>query len=254
MSSIAAAALDPKAHVDYLVENTSRSFRRHALGHPFMQELAEGHLAIEQIRGFVLNWYTWTFEINMATATWLYRFGSILKACPDIAEILHQKIADELITPTTRGHMETLETLGTALGLTREALIQARLIPEARAWLDYFVRLVLEGTFAECVAGYLGEGCFPEFAKIFEHALTTHYGLSQQDVEYFRIHGEQDAIHGPGNAFILRRLIETGHHEERSGWGLEYVSSTGGQLFVSFLDGVYRRYKPEAVAAGQRPS
>jgi pyrroloquinoline quinone (PQQ) biosynthesis protein C len=244
INPIAAAALDPQTYVNHLVENTTKNFRQYALGHPFMRDLAEGHLSVEQIKGFLLNWYTWTFEINMATATWLHRFGPVLKKHPDIAEVLHEKIADELITPTRRGHIETLETLGAALGIDREALINARLIPEARAWLDYFVRLVLEGTFAECVAGYLGEGCFPEFAKIFEKALTTHYGLSQQDVKYFRIHGEQDEVHGPGNQYILRRLIETHNHQERPGWGLDYVSSTGGQLFVSFLDGVYRRYKP----------
>jgi pyrroloquinoline quinone (PQQ) biosynthesis protein C len=252
-NSITAAAACPQEYVEFLVKKTSENFRQYALGHRFMLELAEGQLSLEQIKGFLLNWYTWTFEINMATATWLHRFGPILKTHPDIAEVLHEKIADELITPTRRGHIETLETFGTALGLKREELINARLIPEARAWLDYFVRLVLEGTFAECVAGYLGEGCFPEFAKIFEQALTTHYGLSKADVKYFRIHGEQDEVHGPGNQYILRRLIETGNHQERPGWGIEYVTSTGGQLFVAFLDGVYRRYNPQANSQ-QRPS
>jgi pyrroloquinoline quinone (PQQ) biosynthesis protein C len=241
-------AADSKEFVDRLVSQTTENFRRYALGHPFVREMAEGTLAIEQIRGFVLNWYTWTFEINAATATWLYRFRDILKAHPDIAEILHEKIADELITPTSRGHRETIEALGMALGLNREKLINAQLIPEARAWLDYFVRLLLEGTFAECVAGYLGEGCFPEFARICEESLTAHYGLKGHDVEYFRLHGVQDERHGSGNAVILRKLIDAKHFEERPGWGVTYVNSTGGQLFVMFLDGVYRRYKTQTAA------
>jgi pyrroloquinoline quinone (PQQ) biosynthesis protein C len=240
---------DSEEFVDALLSQTTDNFRRYALGHPFVREMADGGLAVEQIRGFILNWYTWTFEVNAATATWLYRFRDILKAHPDIAEILHEKIADELVTPTKRGHRETLERLGAALGFSQADLINARLIPEARAWLDYFVRLLLEGTFAECVAGYLGEGCFPEFAWICRQSLIKHYGLKEHDVEYFKLHGAQDERHGSGNALILKKLIDAGCFEERPGWGVAYVNSTGGQLFVAFLEGVHRRYKPQPRAS-----
>jgi pyrroloquinoline quinone (PQQ) biosynthesis protein C len=238
------AARDPKQFVDALMSGTRENFRRYALGHPLMTELAAGVLSIEQVRGFFLNWYTWVFEINMATAVWLHRFGPILKRHPEIAEVVNDKIADELATPTRRGHIETLERVAAAVGLTRDELVNARLIPEARAWLDYFVRLQMEGTFAECVAGYLGEGCFPEFAAVFEKALEEHYGVAREDLEYFRLHGELDVEHGEGNVFILQRLVETGQVEERPGWGIDYVLPTGGQMFVMFLDGVYRRYRP----------
>ena len=228
--------------VDALMERTTANFRRHVLGHPFMTDLEQGILTRQRLHGFLLNWYTWVFEINMAAATWLHRFGPVLKAHPDLMEVVNDKIADELITPTKGGHIQTLEALALALGLERDQLVHYQLIPEARAWLDYFVRLQTEGTFAECVAGYLGEGCFPEVAAVWERALTTHYGLRPEDVLYFRLHGEQDLEHKKANLYILRKLCEVDLIEERPGWSLEYANSTSGQLFVLFLDGVYRRY------------
>src|SRR5688572_30593799 len=103
--------IDARTYADKLMENTQINFRRYAIGHPFIQELADGTLSLQQVKGFFLNWYTWVFEINMATAQWLHRFGPILKIHHDIMAIVNDKIADELITPDKYGHIKTLETL-----------------------------------------------------------------------------------------------------------------------------------------------
>ncbi len=46
-------------------------------------------------------------------------------------------------------------------------MVAARLIPEARAWVDFHMRLLTEGTLAEAAADFICEGEFGHFAKIF---------------------------------------------------------------------------------------
>ena len=82
--------------------------------------------------------------------------------------------------PTKRGHIETLERGAGAVELTRKRAVNARLIPGGRGWLDYLVRLQMQGAFLECVAGYLGEGCFPEWAV---KALDGHYDVAPGNLD-----------------------------------------------------------------------
>jgi hypothetical protein len=137
-------------------------------------------------------------------------------------------------------------------------MVAARLMPEARAWVDFHVRLLTEGTLAEAAADFICEGEFGHFAKIFFEALTTRYHFTRQAADYFREHHEADAVgkegqlsHGERGKGLLRTLLQEGLAEERTGWGVEYTIDITVSMFELLLDGIVRRY-PADLADGQR--
>jgi pyrroloquinoline quinone (PQQ) biosynthesis protein C len=158
-------------------------------------------------------------------------------------------IAEEFSAPGPAGHIRTVQRAGEAVGLTPDEMINARLVPEARAWVDFHVRLLTEGTLAEAAADYICEGEFGHFAKIYHDALTTRYGFTRQSAGYFKDHFESDAVgksgrpsHGDRGRAILTTLLEEGLVEERAGWGVEYTIEITVGMFELLLDGIIRRY------------
>jgi hypothetical protein len=85
---------------------------------------------------------------------------------------------------------------------------------------------------------------------MWHQALTTHYNLDPEEVQYFSKHYEADTeeqeegvmAHGLGNGYILQKLLEDGYRPERPGWSLDYSTQLSVDLYESFLDGLYKRF------------
>jgi len=129
-------------------------------------------------------------------------------------------------------------------------MVHAHLIPEVRAWTDWVIYRVLAASPAEDAAGTAVEECFSEFARVWHDALTTGYGITPADAEYFSLHHEADSQehaggmmgHGESARFRLRRLLERGEAATTPGWGLEHCAFTTVEMIRLVLDGVYRRF------------
>ena len=124
------------------------------------------------------------------------------------------QIADELIHPGP-GHVKMLYIAGEGFGLSREDMVEAILIPEARALVDCRIRRWREGPFAEAVASSMTEGPIGIWMGQMHQALTKHYGISEYHAQYFSKHYEADTqeheegvmAHVDGNAFLLTNLL-----------------------------------------------
>lgn len=227
----------------------NRLYRERLFSHPFVVGLQNGTTPDRQLRGWLLNWYTFALEVNTASSTIYHRFISFLKTHTDLENLVTSTIAEEFSSPGPGGHIRTVQRAGEAVGLTQAEMNNARLIPEARAWVDFHVRLLTEGTLAEVAADYICEGEFGHFAKIYHDALTTRYGFTRQSAGYFKDHYESDAggeagrpSHGDRGRAILTTLLEEGLVEERAGWGIEYTIEITVAMFELLLDGIIRRY------------
>jgi pyrroloquinoline quinone (PQQ) biosynthesis protein C len=224
-------------------------YHERLFSHPFTVGLQQGTLPDHQLRGFLQNWYTFALEVNTASATVYHRFVSFFKTHSALEELITATIAEEFNTPGPGGHIRTVQRAGEALGLRADEMISARLIPEARAWVDFHVRLLSEGTLAEAAADYICEGEFGHFAKIYFEALTSRYGHTRQSASYFSDHFQSDAVgkpnmpsHGDRGRAILMTLLEEGIAEERTGWGIEYTIDITVSMFELLLDGILKRY------------
>jgi pyrroloquinoline quinone (PQQ) biosynthesis protein C len=224
-------------------------YEERLFSHPFMLGLQNGTTPDHQLRGWLQNWYTFALEVNTASSTIYHRFVSFFKMHPQLEELMTTTIAEEFSQPGPGGHIRTVERAGAAAGLTPDEMISARLVPEARAWVDFHVRLLTEGTLAEAAADYICEGEFGHFAKIYHDALTTRYGFTRKSAGYFKDHFESDAVskadrpsHGDRGRAILTTLFEEGLVEERAGWGIEYTIDITVSMFELLLDGIVRRY------------
>ncbi|MGH9932325.1 MAG: iron-containing redox enzyme family protein, partial [Pyrinomonadaceae bacterium] len=221
------------------------------LSHPFMRALAAGAASEATLKLFIQNWYTFALEVNTAASTVYHRFISFYKTHPVMEDLLTATIAEEFSRPGPGGHIRIMQRVGEAAGLTREELAAAQLIPGARAWVDFQVRLLTEGTLAEVAADFICEGEFGHFAKVFFEALTKQYDFTASSSQYFQDHFEADAkgkasnavpvlSHGERGKALLVTLLEEGLVEERTGWGLDYTIFITVAMFELLLDGINR--------------
>ena len=169
--------------------------------------------------------------------------SAFLNAIPNIENRIAQKIGEEFTTPAIGGHARMLPILGKALGVTAEQMIECELIPEARGLVDFFVRSWIDIPLAECYAVHMEEEIFGFISRDFRQSLPK-YGITNEDMKYFRVHEEADLDedHGGTNQAILEVALQEGYGNERAGWPLEYCGKIAVQMIGNFYDGVYRRY------------
>ena len=212
---------------------------------PFFTELREGTLSREHLRFWIKNWYAFAVEVNTGMATVYHQFVGFFKRHPECEDRLAQKIGEEFTTPAIGGHARMLPILGKALGVRPEELIEAELIPEARGLVDFFVRSWIDVPLAECFAMHMEEEIFGFISQDFRNSLLNHYGLTKEDIKYFRVPEESDLNeeHGGTNQFILQKALEDGFGNERAGWPLEYCCRIAVQMMGNFYEGIYRRCK-----------
>ncbi len=233
-------------------EMAYRLYEERLFNHPLILGMKEGTTPDHQIKGFLLNWYTFAQEVNTAASTIYHRFISWFKVHRELEELTLDVIAEEFNQPGPGGHIRTVQRTCEAAGLTLDEIVHAKLVPEARAWVDFHVRLLTEGTLAETAADFICEGAFGHFAKILFEVLTTRYGFTRQSADYFREHYEADAVgtedklsHGKRGTLMLQALLQEGMLEERTGWGVEYTIDITVSMFELLLDGILRRYPAE---------
>jgi pyrroloquinoline quinone (PQQ) biosynthesis protein C len=240
---------DAAARVAELRSLAQRAYRAQLLEHPFTQQLRAGTLSRDRIRGFLLNHWTFSLEINTAKSYGYHRWLPFLKRHPEIYDLIVEQLADELAHPGPGGHIRIQIPLLAAFDLTEHDCAEAILIPEARALIDCRVRYFLEAPLAETYAANLTEGSIGQWFGIWYHALTTHYGVTREQAAYFDVHHEADTMehdsgraHVMGNALIIQTCLEDGYRPERPGFTLESSVQLAADLWELFLDGILRRY------------
>jgi len=220
------------------------TYEREVKNQPFFTELRAGTLARVQLKGWITNWYAFALEVNTGMATVYHQFVGFFKRHPECEDLIAQKIGEEFTTPALGGHARMLLRLGEALGVKPQEMIEAELIPEARGLVDFFVRSWIDIPLAECFAIHLEEEIFGFISQDFRASLTQRYGLSPEEIQYFRVHEEADlGEHSSTNQIILQKALEDGYGNERAGWPLEYCARVAVEMIANFYDGVYRKYK-----------
>lgn len=200
---------------------------------PFMTALRSGALPLPSIRRFFKDWGRFSVEVVALNAFSYYVHLPFFLRNFDLLPAWTDKIAEELITPRSPGHVLLLLDTAQALGLSRQDLFETPPSASGRAISDYCRRVFQDGSIAELWGLHVYEETLGHWSKQWAGALTTHYGFTPAQAVYFTTHADADLVqhegrmgHGPLNRMILERILAKGVVESRLGHDLKYYACT----------------------------
>ena len=224
---------EAKARVDSLYQALYERWDQKINHGLFMTQLRAGRLPLPSVRRFFKDWGLFSIEVVALNAVSYYVHLPFFVRNFDLLPAFTDKIAEELIAPKPPGHTLILLETANALSLSKKELFEQPASPPGRAISDYCRRVFQDGSIAELWALHTFEETLGHWSKQWAEALTTHYGLSRQQVIYFTAHAEADLIqhedrmgHGPLNRMILQRIFEQELTSTKLGYALEYCAYT----------------------------
>jgi len=169
--------------LDTLVE------KHHLLKHPFYQAWTEGTLSREALQLYAEQYYQHvrSFPENLRMLS--------RRANGDLAGIVQENLAEELDPAGT--HPQLWRQFAESIGVSGDALDNARPLPGVAALLDTFDELVAQGSVTQAVASfYAYEAQVPEIATQKISGLRRFYNVTEPEaLAYFGVHEEADIRH-----------------------------------------------------------
>jgi len=200
---------------------------RRLLDHPFYTAWSKGELSREVLQKYAEQYYHWVH----AFPTWLsatHANATDLAMRQEILANLH----DEEMGPDN--HPELWLRFCDALGLDRDAVRKADLLPETRAALAAMRGVCRDQPAAAgLTALYAYESQQPEVMKTKREGLRDLYGVTTGH-DYFEVHEAMDVVHSAGE----RALIDA-HGAGHEGAALA-AASTALAATYTLLDGIER--------------
>jgi len=160
-----------------------------------------------------------------------------------------------MIHPKPPGHIRIVLEQGKNFGLTEDQMIEYEMLPECRAFLEYYRGVLYEGTMAEWWASFCVDEAVGHWARFFGGALRKAYKMPEEKIVYFRVHAEADLeehadgvmAHADLDWTVLRKMLEEGRADTRPGFTLEYCLRMGTAYFAWFFEGVYQYINKEGL-------
>jgi pyrroloquinoline quinone (PQQ) biosynthesis protein C len=180
-----------KAHADY----------------PLVKGIATGTIPLRQLQGWITQDYFYRKHVPRLA---MLRY---LKCTdPEIAQHLAEVVEEESVGASTgtAGHVDLFYDLAAGLGVSREQLENARVLPGAAAHV-YWAELIIhtQPWFVAMAAQLAGEGDGARNNTVMRQGLKEHYGLDEKALQFYRTHEEADAEHGSLTETIIERYIVT---------------------------------------------
>ena len=178
--------------------------RRSFGGHPLWLRIAEGGVSSEGLRIFAAQFFLQVREFPRAVS-------ALHAKCPypderiELAESLYEEETGR-ISGCDLPHPELFIRFGTAVGLHREEMTEARPLPGTASLIDWFELSSSQRTFLEGAAAITlaAEGQVPGAFGPFARSLEKHYGLAREAVAFWDVHETADREHSDiGRSSVL---------------------------------------------------
>lgn len=203
------------------------------LKHPFYQCWSRGELSREALAEYAKQYYAHV----EAFPTYL---SAVHSRCDDMParQLLLENLMEE--EQGRENHPELWLRFAEGLGVSREAVKSAELLPETRETVSAFRKLTQNDNFVEGVAAlYAYESQIPEVAKSKREGLTKFYGIEDpRAVSYFSVHEAADVEHSRAERNIILEHCQTEKSRER----VLQSAKASAKTIWKFLDGLYARY------------
>jgi pyrroloquinoline-quinone synthase len=211
------------------------------LKHPFYVAWSEGKLSREVLQEYAKQYYAHV----RAFPTYV---SAVHSHCEDLET--RQMLLENLIEEEqgTENHPELWLRFAESLGVTRDDVRNAELLPKTKASVARLKQLAQSSDYREGLAAlYAYESQIPEVAKTKRAGLKEFYGIDdERGVSFFRVHESIDLLHKEVEQRILANECSTPEEKER----VTKAASEGAMALWAFLDGVNEAYLTPAVVGG----
>ncbi len=219
---------------DQFLEALDRTIARYGmLEHPFYDSWSAGELTKEALIDYAKQYYA-------HVAAFPTYVSAVHAQCDELP--VRQMLLENLIEEErgTENHPELWLRFGESLGIPREELQGAQLLPETEASVDTMKRLTHSPNFlAGLAALYAYESQIPEVSYSKREGLKSFYDIDdERATAFFRVHEEADIWHRQVERGILASHAADGDSREQA---LQAAEEAARALWT-FLDGVYGAY------------
>jgi pyrroloquinoline-quinone synthase len=225
---------------DLIARIQARIQEKSLLKHPFYQDWQAGKLTLDDLRVYAAQYYQ--FEANFPVM-----LSAIHTRCPDAAtrQIILDNLWDE--EHGERNHAFLWLQFAGALGLSKQDVESASVLPETKRLVDTLKEITSTGIYQEGLAAmYAYEHQVPAVATEKARGLREWYGLtSREATEFFDLHSGLDIVHSEGEARGIAGKPLTPTQEA----GVMRALDRALDALWGFLDGVQRQRMPMAAKA-----
>ncbi|GER90010.1 hypothetical protein KDW_41720 [Dictyobacter vulcani] len=180
---------------DTLLTEDLATLRQKLLYHPLWIEIEQGTLPIERLRLFALQ--------DALVVMHMYRLDAL--AIAGEKDIDAQVLLIKKLLPKVGGH-ESLIRFGEAVGLQRSDFEQIEPLAGCMALTNYFYWMLAYGTPGERLAAVsASEDVFIQICLRIAPALIKHYGLTEEQIEFFWGHKDLAEKVAPIDQQLLQR-------------------------------------------------
>jgi pyrroloquinoline-quinone synthase len=204
---------------------------RHSRLNPFTEKWVAGELTRAQLGAWAAQHYQYVSQFPRWCAT-------VYGTCPDpdARDFLLENIVEE---ESGTKHVDLLIRFAEACGVSRKEVETTRQVPTTRALTAWCFEMSHK-PFHEGAAGLLVglESQVPGIYKRNLPPLTTRYGFTTHEVEFFAIHIEADEIHGERGYEIVERHADT---DDKRATAVDAVRQAT-EMRWQYMTGLYRAY------------
>lgn len=223
--------------------------QRHSGAHPFSLAWARGELSRAQL-GF------WAVQHHYYIELIPQQFGHFFCRLPDLdarRHMLENLIGEEVPDQPGQRHPDLLLRFARACGVSSKRALGAdangEILPGTRAMRSWIYELVAFRELAEAAAGIMValEGQTPALYPRYVEACRA-MGLSDDELEFFHVHIENDTHHEGEGLEITYRYAHTPALQQKA---IAAVAASARQR-LAMLDGIHDALKTGAWKAGRR--
>ena len=189
-----------------------QAFPKIRIKHPFLKAVCNGTATMDQIRAWTIQDYQFRAAVpRIALLRYL--------ACsdPEIAQKLWGVVEEETrgMDTGSAGHNELAIRFAESIGLTRNQLENAELLPATAAHL-YYVELIIHTLpwFVVMSIQIGAEGTFGPAAAALGNGFIQKYKMTPENVRFFTVHSEADEEHGSLAEEIAERYLQSPQLQE----------------------------------------
>ena len=230
--------MEPQAFIRLLEDEIRHSA---AVQHPFLLRFAQGDVTPTQVQTFGLQHY-------QLVKVFVNYMTNVLPRIPDKdAAALFRTVFDDEFGQYTifRSHPALYRNFLMTVGLEEEAWGRVALLPETSVFIQGHLQLTREAGFVYAL-GAVGPGhefSIPTMFTSIVSGLKKSLSLSDNQVEYFTLHIEQDV----GHATVFNELIARHVQDEEGQTQLREGAMRSLFLRKQFWDGLQRVVFPETL-------
>ena len=210
--------------------------RRSFGGHPLWHAIARGAVSRPGLALFAQQFFLQVREFPRAVS-------ALHSNCPfpeerhKLAESVYEEETGR-ISGCNLPHPELFILFGRALGLAREALVDAKALPGTAALIDWFELASKQRSFIEGAAAInlAAEGQVPGAFGPFARALEKHYGLAREAVAFWDVHEIADRDHSDVGDHIVVRFADSEELRARTRRAVAHSLD----MWWQFFDGMER--------------